>query len=159
VERLRRRLQRYRQHHEASRCRYDNHINSTADQQHEQTRLLHKRWLQSQYSVPQKSLKLSVVDETITASSVADLRTSQSLVRTVLYILNVQLCTVISLVICNIVNAHFWSKTVYFAVFLSSVVFLHQSHHIQEYVSHREIWVLFWTITRSALLLPGLVVI
>jgi len=81
VERLRRRLQRYRQHHAASRCRYDNQMNSVAEQQHEQTRLLHKRWLESCYnSVPLKSLKLSVVDEMITAPSMDDLRTSQSLV-------------------------------------------------------------------------------
>jgi len=84
-ERLRRRLQRYRQHHEASSCRYDNHINSVSEQQREQTRLLHKRWLESRCSVSAKRLKLTVLDEGTIASSNSsvNLHTSESLVRTV----------------------------------------------------------------------------
>jgi len=85
-ERLRRRLQRYRQHHETSCCRYDNHINIVSEQQQEHTRLLHKRWLESQYgSSRKKRLKLAVVDEGTSESSntSVNVRTSKSLVRAV----------------------------------------------------------------------------
>ena len=84
-ERLRRRLQRYRQHHEASSCRYDNHINSVSEQQREQTRLLHKRWVDSRSSVSAKRLKLTVLDEGTVASSNSsvNLHTTESSVRTV----------------------------------------------------------------------------
>jgi len=82
-ERLRRRMQRYRQHHESTCCRYDNQMNSTLEQQQEQTRLLHKRWLESQYSGSRKRLKLSVVDESTVAPSNTSMNfhTSESLVR------------------------------------------------------------------------------
>jgi len=85
-ERLRRRLQRYRQHHEALCSRYDNQINSRTEQQQEQTRLLHKRWLESQYKSPGKRLKLSVVGEETTPPSTASMNfhTTKSSVRTVL---------------------------------------------------------------------------
>lgn len=83
-ERLRRRLQRYRQHHEASCCRYDNHINIVSEQQQEHTRLLHKRWLESQYdSSRKKRVKLAVVDEGTSESSdtSVNVHTSKSLLR------------------------------------------------------------------------------
>lgn len=87
-ERLRRRLQRYRQHHESSCCRYDNYINSVTEQQREQTKILHKRWLESQYSVSRKRLKLTVVDEDTVASTSSSMNcTSKSLVRTVIILL------------------------------------------------------------------------
>jgi len=87
-ERLRRRLQRYRQHHEASCCRYDNHINIVSEQQREQTRLLHKRWLDSEYNVSRKRLKLAVVHDGIVASSNTSTKfqTSETLVRTVVHL-------------------------------------------------------------------------
>jgi len=79
-ERFRRRLQRYRQHHEASCCRYDNHINNITEQQQQQTRLLHKRWLESKYSDSGKRLKLG-------EGTVASSNTAKSSVRKLAFLL------------------------------------------------------------------------
>lgn len=90
--RLLRRLQRYRQHHEASRNRYDNHMNNISEQQRELTRLLHKRWLESQCSNgSRKRLKLAVVEGTPASSDThVNCSTTESLVR-ISFLVNVHL--------------------------------------------------------------------